>query len=274
MTRKRLIAIAGILILTGLLFYLLLFWKLFPYSPIIIGFEKHELTNSVIFAQKEVSFDDFETIDTLIPPIERFHELEYVTKPKIFLFSDSISYIRHSPSKARFCVFYNGRVFVTPRALREALNGEISLEIYLTHELSHSLLHQHAGLIKASKYPEWLLEGIAVYSADQMGTSFYPSKDETYRLINSGNFMPPDLYRTKNEDTIVLEVENRIPFMYSEFACIVDCLIAEYGKGKFLTYMKSLIKSNDHDALFRQIYGVDFNAFLADFKSTVALYPN
>jgi hypothetical protein len=249
--------------------YTFFFGKLFPYSPIIIGFEKHELTNTIIYTQKGVLLDDYERIDILIPPSEKFHDLEFLTKPEIFLFSDSTYYIRHSPSKARFCAFYNGRLFVTPWALNETLQGEISLEIYLTHELSHSLLHQHAGLIKASRYPKWLLEGIAVYCSNQMGSSFYPSKSDTYRMINLGNFMPPDYFKTKNEDKIALKVENRIPFMYSEFACIVDYLIANFGKDKFLIYMKSLIKDKDNDKIFKEVYKVDFDKFIIDFRQFV-----
>ncbi len=274
MTLKKKIIIAGLSVLIGLVIYLFLFGRLFPYSPVIVGFEKHEFTNTIIYTQKGVPFDDYEKIDTLIPPIEKFHELKYLRKPKIFLFSDSVSYIRHSPSKARFCTFYNGRLFVTPWALKEAMNGEISLEIYLTHELSHSLLHQHSGLIKASRYPKWLLEGIAVYSSNQMGTSFYPGKSETYKLIQSGNFMPPDFFKTKDEDKIKLNVENRIPFMYSEFACIVDYLITKYGKDKFLVYMKKLISDTDHDKIFKQIYEIDFDKFLTDFKEHVCKTEN
>jgi len=269
MSRNRKITVVGLIVLIGLVIYTFFFGKLFPYSPIIIGFEKHELTNTIIYTQKGVSFNDFERIDILIPPSEKFHDLEFLTKPEIFLFSDSINYTRHSPSKARFCAFYNRRIFVAPWALNETLKGDISLEIYLTHELSHSLLHQHAGLIKASRYPKWLLEGIAVYCSNQMGSSFYPSKNDTYRMINLGNFMPPDYFKTKNEDKIALKVENRIPFMYSEFACVVDYLIANFGKDKFLIYMKSLIKDNDNDKIFKEVYKVDFDKLIKDFEQFV-----
>ncbi|MGC9341080.1 MAG: hypothetical protein ACP5E3_00110 [Bacteroidales bacterium] len=260
----------GILILViGFTGYLFFFGKLFPYSSVIFGFEKHELTNTIIYTQKGVSFNDYEKIDTLIPGVEKFHDLRYLRKPKLFLYYDSISYLRHSPSRARFCTFYNGRIFLTPWALKEARNGKISLEIYLAHELSHSLLHQHSGLINAIKYPEWLLEGTAVYSSNQMGTSFYPGKNETYRLIQSGNFMPPHYYKTKNEDKINLDLENRIPFMYSEFACIVDYLISKYGKQEFLTYIKAITKGNNHNKIFRQVFEINFDEFLIDFKDYV-----
>lgn len=271
MTRKKKIAVTAVLVLAGIMFYLFLFGKLFAYSPVIIGFEKHELTNSIIYSQKGVTFDDYEKIDTLIPRVEKFHELAFRRKPEILLFSDSIGYLRRSPSRARFCAFYNGRLFATPWALKEAQSGKISLEIYITHELSHSLLHQHSGLINAAGYPKWLMEGIAVYSADQMGTSVYPGREETYRMMKSGNFMPPTVFKTKNEDNIKLDVENRISFMYSEFACIVDYLVEKYGKEKLLVYMKNLTKGNDHNTIFRQIYGTDFERMLVDFRQYVLL---
>ena len=104
MTRNKRISITGSLVLVGVVIYILFFGKLFPYSPIIIGFEKHELTNTIIYTQKGVLFYDYESIDLLISPSEEFHDLEYSSKPEIFLFSDSLNYIRHSLSKARFCV--------------------------------------------------------------------------------------------------------------------------------------------------------------------------
>lgn len=271
MTRKRIIVFAGISVLSGIIAYLFLFGKLFAYSPIITGFEKQELTYTTLYIQKGSKSYDYGKIDSLIPSIESFHDLKYLRKPKMFLFSDSTSYIRHSLSKARFCAFYNGRIFASSWALQEAKEGKISLEIYLTHELSHSLLHQHSGLINAQRYPKWLIEGIAMYSADQMGTSIYPDKNETYQLIQNGNFMPPDCFKNKKEDDIELEMEARIPFMYSEFACIVDHLIAEYGKDKFLVYMKSFLKKNDHDEMFKRIYGLEFDQYTIDFKEDVKM---
>ncbi|HRW21995.1 MAG TPA: hypothetical protein P5509_08480 [Bacteroidales bacterium] len=269
--RKRIVTGISIVII-GFIAYIFLFGKLFPYSPIIIGFQKHETNHTIIYIQKGADFTDFSSIDTLIPTVEGFHELEFLYKPKIFVFKDSISYSRRSPSKARFCVFYNSRLFISPWALQEAKNQKIDLAIYLTHELSHSLLHQHSGIINAPKYPKWLLEGIAVYSSNQMGTSFYPSKEGTYRLIKNGNYIPPQYFKTSNEDKVSLDVPNRIPFMYSEFACIVDFLIEKYGKKKFLNYMKALIEKPNHAEVFYQIYQIEFDAVISDFKQYASTY--
>jgi len=256
-------------LIIGFLIYSFLFGKLFPYSPIIIGFEEYELANVVVYTQKGAEYTEYARIDSLIPGVEQFHELQFKRKPKIFLFGTNRSYFSHTTTRARFCAFFNGNIVVSPWAQREAIADSISMETYLTHELSHSLLHQHAGIIRALKYPKWLLEGIAVYSSNQMGTSWYPSKEETYQYIRQGNFMPPDYFKTKKEDKIELDVENRIPFMYSEFACVVDYLVAQYGKEKFLVYMKRLLKERDNPIVFKEVFGIDFDAFLKGFQETV-----
>lgn len=46
--------------------------------------------------------------------------------------------------------------------------------------------------------------------------------------------MPPEYFKTKKEDKIKPDVKYRITFMYSEFACIVDYLIEQYGKDKYI----------------------------------------
>lgn len=253
----------------GIIVYSFLFGKLFPYSPIIIGFSKNEYENTIVYIQRGTEYAGLKAMDSLIPKVEDFHELKFLKKPRIFVFKDKSSYYKRSISKARFCAFYNGDIVISPWALKEAENNEISLEIYLKHELSHSLLHQHSGIIRASQYPAWLLEGIAVNSTNQMGTSWYPSKSKTYSYIRNGNFMPPEYFKTKKEYQIKLDVEHRITFMYSEFACIVDYLIEQFGKDKFISYMKELISNGKHDKVFRAIYGIDFSKCIEDFKESV-----
>lgn len=53
--------------------------------------------------------------------------------------------------------------------------------------------------------------------------------------------MPPQYFKTRNEDCVKLNVTHRIPFMYSEFACMVDYLIEFYGKDKLLKFMTALL---------------------------------
>jgi hypothetical protein len=271
MRKAKKIIIVIILVLFVFIIYSFLWGKLFPYSPIKVGFSEHESTNTIIFVQDGNNFSDFQRIDTLTSAVEEFHNLKFKKKPKFFIFRDDDSYFHRTITKARFCAYPNGSLVISPWALKEAEESKISLEIYLKHELSHILLYQNMGVLMAYRYyPDWLMEGIAVYSTNQMGTSFYPSKNETYDYIKQGNFVPPFDFKTKKENEIKLDVKYRITFMYSEFACIVDYLIINYGKEKFLSYMKSLLKNGDHDNVFKQIYGTDFDNALTEFKKYVA----
>ncbi len=270
MKRKILYSVLGIIFILIVVFtQQLLFGKLFAFSPFYIGFEKKEMQYTEIYIQEGAAFSNFKRIDTLIPKVEIFHGLKFKYKTKIFIFSDSSAFLNRSISKARFCVYPNSNLFISPWAIKEAQIGKISLEIYVTHELSHSLLHQHSGIVNSYYYPEWFLEGLAVYSANQMGTSFYPSKEETYALIRQGNFMPPEYFKTKNEEKIKLNMKNEIAFIYSEYACIVDYMVIRFGKEKMLTFMKSLIDNSDYKMNFKRIYGKDFEEFIKDFKKYV-----
>ncbi len=265
---KKIILIVLVTIIS-LTVYLLLYGKLFPFSPVITGFKKSESKYTITYIQNGAVYDNYKEFDTLIHSIEKFHDLEYLKKPEIFIFRDSLTYIHRSLSKARFCAFPNGRLFISPWALRESRENKIPLDVYLKHELSHVLIFQQKGLLTALRYPKWLLEGMAVYSSDQMGTTFYPGKKETYHLIASGNFMPPEYFKTRREDAIRLNVKYRQTFIYSEFACLVDYLVVNYGKEKFLSYMKDLIKDNHHNKIFKKIYGIDFDKCMTEFKEYV-----
>jgi hypothetical protein len=269
MRKAKRIGFAIIIALFGCAAYLFLFGKLFPYSPFLLGFNKIERTNTILYVQNGATFHDFSTIDTLISSVENFHELKFIKKPGIFIFRDSLSYIQHSPSNARFCAFSTNRLFISPWALREAREGKISLSIYVSHELSHVLIFQHKGFMAELHYPAWLLEGIAMYSAKQMGTSFYPGKEESYHCMAQGNFLPPFDYKTKREERAKIDVKYRIGFIYSEFAYIVDYLVEKCGKDKLLRYMKGLISDNDHDKIFRQVYGTDFDSEMGEFRRFV-----
>lgn len=265
MIKKKILPL--LLVLLGIfLIDSLLYGKLFPLSPVVLGFDKHEFHNTIIYVQKRSPIRDYIKIDSFTKSVEKFHKLKFTRKPIIYIFSDKDTYKHRSITNARFCAYPNGTLVVSPWAIDESLKGTISLEIYTKHELSHILLYQHMSYYAAYYYPPWLLEGIAVYSTNQMGTSWYPSKKQTYEIIKNGNYFPPSFYKTSKEDNIKLHIDNQIAFMYSEFACIVDYLIGKYGENTFYTYMNGLLTTQNHDKLFKKIYKTNFDIFLKDFR--------
>ncbi len=251
------------------LIYMLLWGKLFPYSPILLGFDEHELNNTIIYVQQGAKFNEFTRLDTLTKSVELFHELKFKNKPKIFIFKDDKSYHQRSLSKARFCAFSSGALIISPWAIEEDKQGVISLEIYIKHELSHILIYNYTGFPGEFRYPSWLLEGLAMYSVNQMGTSFYPNIEDTYKAIRDGNFMPPEYYKTSKEDEVNINVKYKIAFIYSEFGCIVDYLVKTYGKEKFIKYIKALLDENDNESQFKKVYSRDFNEVISEFRDYV-----
>lgn len=271
---RKALVIAGVVCVAAVavLGYELAWGKLFPYSPVSPGFDCRELPNVVVCSERGNPFGGFEWTDAVAGEVENFHELRFQTKPKLFFFAGDATYARRSVSKARLCAFYNGAIVVSPRVQQEDSRGVLSLKVYLTHELSHSLLYQNMGLGRKLAYPRWLMEGVATYSANQMGTYLYPSRNETYALIRDGNWMPPMDFETAREDEVPLKVKNRKPFIYTEFACIVADLDTRYGRAAFLSYLKGLLTEPDHNKAFRSSFGVDFGEYLAEFEAR-ALRP-
>ena len=271
MKRKiKTVAIALPIIVLILFSYELLWGKIFAYSPVKIGFTRHELPNIVVFTENGSAFSNYEAIDTLIPAIEEYHCLGFKHKPEILIFSNDASYRQRSISGARMFVYPNGCLLVAPWTIKEANEGKISLEIYLKHELSHTLLYQHMSKLAAYYfYPRWLLEGIAVCSSNQMGTTWYPNKEETYDYIRQGNYLSPTYMNTSKEDEAKLNVKYKTTFMFSESACIVEYLIEIYGRDRFEQYMKQLLVSVNHDRTFKAVYGIEFEQCLQNFRHHV-----
>jgi hypothetical protein len=247
----------------------LLWGKLYPYSPFKPGFTRHELPNMIVYLQEGSTFT-CGGLDSVTAVVEERHGLRFTHKPELLIFSDSVSYLRRSITRARFYAYPNGVLVVSPWAVREASEGKISMPIYLTHELSHTLLYQHMSLASAYFFSSrWFLEGVAVYNANQMGTSWYPSKAETYAYIRQGNFIPPEWFGTAKEEQVTLHVKYPSTFAYCESACIIDYLNERFGRQLFAKYQAQMLERWQPETVFLDVYGVEWSAFLEEFKAHV-----
>ncbi len=266
---KKLITITLTIVLI-VLSHQFLWGKLFPYSPLKLGFVKHELPNVIVYMQEGSRFR-YQEVDGLIPIVEERHGLRFRRRPEVLIFCDSSAYGRRSATRARYYAYPNGSLLASPWAVEEATAGKIPMAIYLTHELSHILLYQHMDVANAHCFfPRWFLEGVAVYSSNQLGTTWYPTKAETYEYIRQGNFVPPKWFGTKREEEVKLKVRYPSTFAYCEFSCIIDYLIRRYGRERFLRYQMALLNSYHPDEVFKEVYGLDFDGFVEDFKAQVS----
>ncbi len=266
MGRRRVVALGCGLLAIGLA-QQVCYGKLTAFSPVLLGFSRHETARAVVYRQAGAGWPADIDLDGMIAEVERFHDLRFRRRPELVAFGDVASYRRRSLSRARFCAFSSGRLLISPWALREAAEGRLSLDIYLRHELSHVLIFQHRGFLAELRYPAWLLEGLAVYSTQQMGTTFYPSKADTYRLLRQGNYLPPRWFKTRREDSVPLRVPYRLGFIYSEFGCLVDYLQETHRPERLLAYMKRLLRDSDEERAFQAVYGYSFETCLERFRA-------
>ncbi len=273
MSLRKGIIIAAALILIGIIVYSFLWGRLFPYSPITVGFEEKEFNKAIICCRKGTDTSKLIIIDSLMNEVEDFHQLKFRKKVKIFVFNSDREYTRYTGHTARFVTFpIDGRIFVSGKANKESQEGKIHMDVYLKHELSHALLFQNMSLYHSCYFPGWLLEGIAVYSANQMGVDGYFTKEETFNKIREGYFFNPDDWGTlirKTQSVKDFPLPNKYWFIYSEFACLVDNMIQDYGKEKFLEYMTELLGEKDDKKVFREIFGVKFEKYVEDFKNRI-----
>ena len=276
--KKRNILIAIIILLLGFLIYHILFGRLLALSPLQINFEKLNTENTTIYYHKNEKLLELNKIDSLISEVEQFHKLNFNKKVKLFICKTDSEFKRYTGSSARFATIFSFGIFMSGKANIERKAKSIHIDTYLKHELSHLLIYQNMSLYKSIKYPQWFLEGIAVYSSNQFGVDGYLTKQETYKKIKEDNFVQPKDWGTaitsKGISVKNCKVANKYRFIYSEFGCIIDDLINTYGKEKFIIFLKQSFQADDFYVLFNKTYNIDFTEYLKDFKIKIKSQQN
>jgi len=268
---KQKIFLAAILIFAGILLYQFLAARLLPYSPVIIGFHRQDYRRVQIYYQAQ-DISPFWSIDSLVQAVERSHSLIFRRKVEIFICTSDRQYRRYTGSAARFITTpLYGRIFISARAFRDTVKGIIHLDTYLKHELSHSLLYQNMSLLHSLRYPGWFMEGLATYSAGQMGVDGYLNPAETAAKIGEGYFAEPvdwgTVISSKGKTVTEITLENKFFFIYAEFALIISDLIQNYGKERLKELLMRSLDERDFDKLFFQIYRIDFESYIKRFRS-------
>ena len=267
---KRKILLAAILVIIGIFMYQVLYGRLLPFSPIVTGFNKQQHQRATIYYQS-ADISRFGFIDSLVQAVEESHQLTFQRKVEIFVCDSDQKYRRYTGATARFITTpVYGRIFISTRAVKDYENQKIHLSTYLKHELSHSLLYQNMSLFHSLQYPGWFLEGLATYSAGQMGVDGYLTPEETAAKIKDGFFVEPKDWETiissKGKSVKECPLENKYYFIYSEYALIVQDLVQLQGEEIFRSFLQQSVHNSDFYQLFRETYQMDFDCFIKNFK--------
>ena len=141
----------------------------FHLNPIKIGYRRFDFGRYVILSKSSVPNSDYESISESMYRNEDAMALRFKTTVQIILCEKQSDIDRYQPfasaaDKRNATAFapWPNTIYVTPKAEEEF--GTIQATV--GHELSHVLLIQNFGLIKATilwKRAEWIPEGFATY---------------------------------------------------------------------------------------------------------------
>ncbi len=258
------------LLIIGLILIVLylFFWgRLNFICPWMIGFDKIETKNSVIYYHKgEANLKNFPNIDSLIVKVEKFHNLKFQRKVQIIISSNIKEHRRFNghdvmfvtqPFLCRIYILYSREYFQTKVG---------ALCLYLQHELSHSIINQNISNSKLTGYPLWFLEGIATYSSGMLGHDGYPPLDTVKQRMLRGYIINPIDWgkfgmASKGKTVNTYPLNDLYKYTYSEFAFIVDDLIEKYGESKLISLLHLSLNEQKFDIAFRLIYKIEFKDY-------------
>ena len=267
----KILGIAIFIVCLTVVGYSAAYGRLMPYSPIIIGFEKKTYNKATVYYHKGYKLPSLDEIDVLIEENETFHELKYTGNVDVILCESDQEKKRITGSLTRAQSFFiYGRVVVSRRLQDEAIAHEKPFGMYLKHELSHSLTHQNLSFTRTFTFPAWLDEGLAVYSSDQFGKAGYFSQQEVSEHLSQGFFYHPSWWPQPLQKAPIesreFKLKNKFYFIYSEYGCIVDDLINTYGRNRFIDYYHQLLKNDENEKVFQNVFGISFSDYVKKFK--------
>jgi len=120
----------------------------------------------------------------------------------------------------------------------------------IAHELTHLVINQ-VTLNPYNSPPNWLDEGLAMYTEGMLGPEFttYLSKAIAEDSLISVQSLSSPFSAYAEEATL----------SYAESYSLVEFLIANYGRGKMLELLNTFGQGSGYDAALQTVYGFDMD---------------
>ena len=282
-TPKRTILPAGLAaLLMAACIYGFFFGPLFPYCPLKPGFDKMELERcTIIYPGGSVLSPEYSTLDKLMDETEGFHRLSFRKRVQVIVCATPGQYKRFSRGGGHASTTQTGTAIYIAHSIegktyppplqregeeREALSapktGRRDLAMFLKHELSHAILYQNTGLVRAFRIKNWVEEGLAIY----FGNPDHYYRGEEFRTLafRQGCFF--NLLDDESEP-VVTPPEIKFYFKYGAYGAFMAYLVDKYGLEGVLKFVHAYIKSpSDEAALFQTSFGCSPTAMLDRFR--------
>jgi len=245
---------------------LMAYGPLVPWSPIHPGYSELQLERArVLYPSERALPDAYRHIDQWIAEGEAFHSLHGGTRITIVLCRDWSDFHRFAPwitgrNVAGLSLATGDAIYITPKIDERQLDhGE-----FVRHELSHSILAQHASVYSAytatKRYP-WFHEGLAVWFGRQRA---YMSQAEFFE--RAPMLGVSDALRGGHHG---LEMR----FSYIAWRDFLDYLDQTYGHDRLVAFVhKANEQPDEMFTLFRSAFLVSWDEAVNQFEAAVLMH--
>jgi len=159
----------------------------------------------------------------------QYKDWSFSDRARIYIYDSKDHYLQ----QARQSNWSAGAAYYQSRTIRTYPSASGFFDSLLPHELGHIIFHEFIG--KHVSIPRWFDEGVAMYQerARQWG-----AHRKVKEALEDGSFIPLEqLNRTRlSKDSSREKVE----LFYAESASVVNFLIQEQGRFKFLNFCRKL----------------------------------
>ncbi len=173
----------------------------------------------------------------------RYEGWTFDDRAKIYIYDDEESYMK----EANQAKWSHGVASPKDRVIRTYPMAQGFFDTLLPHELGHIIFREFVGF--KVQVPLWFEEGIAMYQ--EKARRFGVDKEVKQAMLNK-EFMPLEemtfMKLTPQTD------EQVVLLFYSESASIVNYMINELGKERFVIFCRKLKESNSFDEALKYAY--------------------
>lgn len=220
-------------------------WQLFKSTHFFVYYKQasEELLNQL--AQKVEGYYDEITEEF---GFNRINFWTWDNRAKIYLYDNQDEYKKVN----RDLAWSSGAVIVRNKSIQTYVTAVGLLDNVLAHELAHIIFREMVGFGNPA-VPLWLEEGVA--SFQEKRTQNFSVKNYLAGKIKSGSFM--NLSQLSSFSTMTAENKQVINLFYVESYSLVNYLISEFGKDKFVLFCQYLRDNKDLTRAFRFAYSFD-----------------
>ncbi len=220
------------------LFFLLLCHNAYGEMLKFETFENADVTIRYERALKSAAADVADAYPRARNTLERKMQLDLALKPVIILMHTDSGFNRMTGGNkliTAFAVPGENYIYID---YSKMLKTPFDLELTLTHELCHLLLHNY---IQSGNLPKWLDEGVSQWVSGGIADIInFDGKKLLKESSLSGRYLPLD-----ELDLNFPAEQNSLILAYEESKSLVEYIDGEYGSDKLLLILKRLHEGDD-----------------------------